>query len=87
MTRSTALTTRREFFDAMAAENVQCQVHYIPVYWFPYYKRQGYKKGLCPVAEEIYQSIMSIPLYPRMTDQDVTDVIHAVKKVTEKYRK
>ncbi len=79
--------TRREFFDAMAAENVQCQVHYIPVYWFPYYKRQGYKKGLCPVAEEIYQSIMSIPLYPRMTDQDVTDVIHAVKKVTEKYRK
>lgn len=79
--------TRREFFDAMAAENVQCQVHYIPVYWFPYYKRQGYKKGLCPVAEEIYQSIMSIPLYPRMTDQDVTDVIHAVKKVTENYRK
>lgn len=77
---------RREFFDAMAAENIQCQVHYIPVYWFPYYKRMGYKKGLCPVAEEIYQSIMSIPLYPRMTDQDVGDVIHAVKKVVASYR-
>ena len=78
--------TRREFFDAMAAENIQCQVHYIPVYWFPYYKKQGYKKGLCPLAEEIYQSIMSIPLYPGMTDQDVEDVIHAVKKIVANYR-
>ena len=79
--------TRREFFDAMSAENIQCQVHYIPVYWFPYYKGLGYKKGLCPVAEEIYQTIMSIPLYPRMKDQDVADVIQAVKKVVENYRK
>lgn len=79
--------TRRAFFDAMAAENIQCQVHYIPVYWFPYYKGLGYKKGLCPVAEEIYQTIMSIPLYPRMKDQDVADVIQAVKKVVENYRK
>lgn len=79
--------TRREFFDAMSAENVQCQVHYVPVYWFPYYKQLGYQKGLCPVAEEIYKGIMSIPLYPKMTDQEVNDVIHAVKKVVENYRK
>ena len=79
--------TRREFFDAMSAENVQCQVHYIPVYWFPYYRHMGYKKGLCPKAEEVYKGIMSIPLYPKMTDQDVTDVIHAVKKVVENYRR
>jgi len=79
--------TRREFFDAMSAENVQCQIHYIPVYWFPFYKKRGYAKGLCPVAEEIYKGIMSIPLYPRMTDQDVEDVIHAVKKVVENYRR
>lgn len=79
--------TRRQFFDAMSAENVQCQVHYVPVYWFPYYQSLGYEKGLCPVAEEIYQGIMSIPLYPKMTDQDVEDTIHAVKKVVEAYRK
>lgn len=79
--------TRREFFDAMSEENVQCQVHYVPVYWFPYYQHLGYKKGLCPNAEEVYSSIMSIPLYPKMTDQDVEDVIHAVKKVVEYYRK
>ena len=79
--------TRREFFDAMSAENVQCQIHYVPVYWFPYYKHLGYKKGLCPNAEEIYKGIMSIPLYPKMTDQDVKDVICAVKKLIENYRK
>lgn len=79
--------SRRGFFDAMSAENVQCQVHYIPVYWFPYYRHLGYKRGLCKNAEKIYKSIMSIPLYPKMTDQDVKDVIHAVMKVVENYRK
>lgn len=79
--------TRREFFDAMSAENVQCQIHYVPVYWFPFYKHMGYEKGLCPKAEEVYKGIMSIPLYPKMSDQDVTDVIHAVRKVVENYRK
>ncbi len=79
--------TRRQFFDAMEAENVVCQIHYVPVYWFPYYEHLGYKKGLCPVAEEVYAGIMSIPLYPKMSDQDVEDVIHAVKKVAENYSK
>lgn len=79
--------TRREFFDALCAENVQPQIHYIPVYWFPYYQSLGYKKGLCPNAEKLYGRIMSIPLYPRMNDQDVEDVICAVKKVVENYRK
>lgn len=79
--------TRRQFFDAMGAENVQPQVHYVPVYWFPYYQELGYRKGLCPVAEETYERIMSLPLYPKMTDDDVEDVIHAVKKVTEYYKK
>ena len=79
--------TRREFFDAMSAENVQPQIHYIPVYWFPYYRNLGFERGICPKAEYLYGRIMSIPLYPRMTDQDVADVIHAVKKVVENYRK
>lgn len=79
--------TRREFFAAMSAENVQPQVHYVPVYWFPYYKHLGYEKGLCPNAEEIYKGIMSIPLYPKMTDQDVEDVIQVVRKVVDWYRK
>lgn len=79
--------TRREFFDAMSAENVQCQIHYVPVYWFPYYRHLGYEKGLCPNAEEVYKGIISIPLYPAMTDQDVEDVITAVRKVIYAYKK
>ncbi|MCR5618755.1 MAG: UDP-4-amino-4,6-dideoxy-N-acetyl-beta-L-altrosamine transaminase [Lachnospiraceae bacterium] len=79
--------TRREFFDAMSAENVQCQVHYVPVYWFPYYRHLGYEKGLCPNAEEIYRGIMSIPLYPKMTDKDVEDTVAAVKKLAAYYSK
>lgn len=79
--------TRREFFDAMSKENVQCQIHYVPVYWFPFYQHRGYEKGLCPNAEKVYSGIMSIPLYPKLTNQDVRDVIHAVKKVVENYRK
>jgi dTDP-4-amino-4,6-dideoxygalactose transaminase len=79
--------TRREFFDAMSAENVQCQVHYIPVYYFPFYKRMGYEKGLCPVAEKVYEGILSIPLYPMLTDKDVDDSIAAVKKIVNWYKK
>lgn len=79
--------TRRQFFDALAAENVQPQVHYVPVYYFPFYEKRGYKKGLCPVAEDIYKGIMSIPLYPMMTEKDVNDVIAAVKKVIAAYKK
>lgn len=79
--------TRREFFDAMSAENVQCQIHYIPVYWFPYYQHIGYEKGICPNAEEVYKGILSIPLYPKMTDQDVNDVICAVRKIVDYYKK
>lgn len=79
--------TRREFFDAMSAENVQCQVHYVPVYWFPYYKSLGYKEGICPNAEKVYKGIMSIPLYPKLTDDDVDSVIEAVKKLVTYYHR
>ncbi len=76
---------RREFFDAMDAENVVCNVHYIPVYWFPYYEKLGYQRGLCPKAEYLYEHILTIPLYYAMTDQDVNDVIEAVTKIAEYY--
>lgn len=78
--------TRKEFFNAMSAENVQCQIHYIPVYWFPYYKKLGHEVGECPNAEEVYNGVLSIPLYPKMTDEDVEDVITAVKKVVSAYK-
>lgn len=78
---------RRQFFDALYAENICCQVHYLPVYWHSYYEKLGYEKGLCPNAEKYYEEVMSLPLYYSLTDEDVEDVIHAVKKLVEYYRK
>ena len=78
---------RKEFFAAMGAENICCNVHYIPVYWHPYYEHLGYQKGLCPNAEKLYGEMMSLPLYYALSDQDVEDVIHAVTKIVENCRK
>lgn len=77
---------RKEFFDALAAENVCCNVHYIPTYYFPYYEKLGYHRGLCPKAEKLYEEIISLPLYYAMSDQDVQDVIEAVTKIAEYYK-
>ena len=78
---------RRQFFDALYAENTCPQVHYLPVYWHSYYEKLGYAKGICPHAENFYNEVMSIPLYFALTDEDVQDVIHAVKKLVAYYKK
>lgn len=77
---------RRQFFDALAAENVHCNVHYIPTYYFPYYEKLGYRRGLCPNAEKLYEEIVSLPLYYGMSDEDTESVIEAVRKIVEYYR-
>lgn len=76
---------RRKFFDALEAENVCCNVHYIPTYYFPYYEKLGYKKGICPNAEKLYEEIITLPLYYAMSDADVESVIEAVGKIAEYY--
>ena len=78
---------RNEIYKAINAENVGLQVHYIPVYYHPYYQSLGYEKGLCPIAEELYEEIITIPLYYSLTDEDVQSVIEAVIKVVNYYRK
>ncbi|WP_026498305.1 UDP-4-amino-4,6-dideoxy-N-acetyl-beta-L-altrosamine transaminase [Butyrivibrio sp. WCD2001] len=78
---------RKEFFDALGAENIICNVHYIPTYYFPYYEKMGYKKGLCPNAEKLYDEMITIPLYAAMTDEDAENVIAAVTKIVEYYKK
>lgn len=76
---------RKEVFAALRAENIGVNVHYIPVYWHPYYRQLGYDRGLCPVAEAAYETLISLPMFAAMTDQDVTDAIVAVRKVLEAY--
>ena len=80
-------TDRKTVYDALEAENVGCNVHYIPVYYFPHYQRLGYKKGLCPNAEALYERLITIPLYYGMSDEDVEGVIRAVRKVMRYFRK
>ncbi|KYH34826.1 UDP-4-amino-4,6-dideoxy-N-acetyl-beta-L-altrosamine transaminase [Clostridium tepidiprofundi DSM 19306] len=77
--------SRKQIFEALRAENIGVNVHYVPVYFHPYYKKLGYKKGLCPVSEDVYNSIITLPLYPSMTENDVNDVIMAVEKVIRYY--
>jgi dTDP-4-amino-4,6-dideoxygalactose transaminase len=68
--------------------NIGTSVHFIPVHLHPYYRDTfGYRPGDCPVAERLYERIISLPLFPRMTEHDVQDVIHAVKAVASRHRR
>ncbi len=77
---------RREVFDALQAEGVGVNVHYIPVYSFPFYQKQGYRMGLCPNAEKLYERIITIPLFYGMSDKQQEKVIEAVMKVIKFFR-
>ena len=72
---------KEEIFLKMRKEGLGVQVHYIPIYLQPYYKKLGYEKGLCPVSEDFYHREISIPLYPSMDNKDVAYVIKKIFKV------
>jgi perosamine synthetase len=74
---------RREFFEELKRRNIGVNVHYIPVYYHPYYQKLGYEKGLCPNAEKLYERIITIPLYPKMEKEDVEYVINQVKEIVQ----
>ncbi len=77
------LTVDRDtILQALRAEGIGANVHYWPVHLHPYYQNShGTRPALCPVAEEAARRIVSLPIFPRMTDADVEDVISAVGKV------
>jgi len=78
--------TRAKVFSALRAEGIGVNVHYIPVHLHPYYReRFGTHPGLCPVAEAAYERLITLPIFPRMADNDIEDVITAVRKVLEAY--
>jgi len=79
---------RKEVFEALKAENVGVNVHYVPLHIHPFYQREfGYKKGDYPKAERYYERAITLPIFPKMSDEDVEDVIEAVYKVIYYYRK
>lgn len=77
---------RAEVFAALRAEGIGVNVHYVPVHLHPYYReRFGTGPGLCPVAEDAYERILTLPVWPGMSDDDADDVIAAVRKVLAGY--
>jgi len=75
---------RSEFIEQLKAENIGTSVHFIPVHLHPYYRETyGYKRGDLPQAEAVFDRIVSLPLFPKMSDQDVEDVIAAVQRIIE----
>jgi perosamine synthetase len=76
---------RRTILAALRAENIGVTIHYVPVYWHPYYRARGYQRGLCPNAEWAFERLLTLPLFPAMTDEDVDDVLSAVRKVLGHY--
>jgi perosamine synthetase len=81
---------RAEIFRALRAENIGVNVHYIPVHLHPYYRERfpaTAREGSFPIAESAYERLISLPMFHAMTDQDVSDVVHAVHKVIGHYMK
>lgn len=79
---------RDRFIEELSEENIGTSVHFIPVHLHPYYKRTfGHKEGDFPVCEKMFSRILSLPLYPLMSKEDAEDVIYAVKRIVDKYRK
>lgn len=69
---------RKQVFEEMRAANIGVHVHYLPVYWHPYYQQLGYEKGLCPVAEEWYEKALTLPIHPSLTDEEIDYVIRTL---------
>ena len=74
-------TTRRFVYDALRAEGVGANVHYLPVYRLPYYADLGYDPGCCPEANRYYEEAVTVPLHCAMSDEDAEGVVRAVRKV------
>jgi dTDP-4-amino-4,6-dideoxygalactose transaminase/lipopolysaccharide/colanic/teichoic acid biosynthesis glycosyltransferase len=78
--------SRNQFIDELAAQNIGSSVHFIPIHLHPYYRdKYGYKPEDFSVAYREYQRIISLPIFPAMSNQDVDDVIGAVAGIARKF--
>jgi UDP-4-amino-4,6-dideoxy-N-acetyl-beta-L-altrosamine transaminase len=75
--------THRQVYGAMRAEGILINLHYIPVYRQPYYEKMGFRKGYCPEAEKYYSEVISIPMYPGLTEAAQDRVVVALHKATK----
>jgi dTDP-4-amino-4,6-dideoxygalactose transaminase len=77
---------RDQFIRELTARNIGTSVHFIPVHLHPYYQQKyGYSPDQFPVAFDAYQRLVSLPLHPMLSDQDVDDVVSAVRDVVTRF--
>ena len=79
--------TRDEIFKALRAEGLGVNVHYRPIHLNKFYK-DNFKthENMMPIAEKIYKEIITLPIFPTMTDNDINDVVEILKKVINYYK-
>jgi len=70
-----SIAKKAALFEQLKAKGIAAQVHYIPIYLQPYYQQLGYRRGLCPDAEDFYAREISLPIYPAMKPEDIAYVI------------
>ena len=75
------VSRRKEIFEALRKKRILVQVHYIPVYFHPYYRDLGFRRGLCPIAEDFYEREISLPVFQGMTKEEACFVIKEVKDI------
>ena len=78
---------RGDVFQDLRRQNIGVNVHYIPVPWHPYYQKLGFRRGDWSVAEEAYERLITLPMFPAMSDSDVQDVVHAVQATLARFRR
>lgn len=78
---------RAQFIQELSIRGVGTSVHFIPIPIHPYYKNIGYQISDYPEAEKAYKGAISLPLYPRMTKEDIQYVIEAVIQIAKKFKK
>lgn len=74
-------TRRRDIFTALREHGIGVQVNYIPAYWHPVFEDLGYRRGMCPQAEDYYRREISLPMFAGLTDDEVDRVIDTVRRV------
>ena len=74
---------RPAIFESLREQGIGVQVNYIPAYWHPVFEDLGYKRGMCPVAEDYYRREISLPMFPGLTDTDVERVIEATRRAVQ----
>lgn len=73
--------TQRKLYDALQLAGINVNLHYIPIYRHPHYEAMGFKAGYCKEAEQYHRDVLSIPMYPSISDDQQCKVIFELKKV------